>query len=142
MLQHAPLLHVARTRRATMLAEFKQLVRVVQHREGAAKAVGRGASVPSHSNGGRGREGGGGVCGREVHELLTWETYRWAAATVSTRSCHYPPSSPLAAELEVASSPLQPLKPAFPMPEHQSPVLNLSHLESLLSTGCCLLTNV
>ena len=55
MLQHAPLILMAQTRRANLRAEFTQLLRL-------------SASTPA---------GGGGAV--ELGGVLDWEGYRWAA---------------------------------------------------------------
>ena len=75
-LQHMPLVKMALTRRAMIREEFDQLCRLLER------------------HGGLGEEGA-----RELKEILTWDSYRWAAATVSTRSCHYVPTSVRAREL-------------------------------------------
>jgi hypothetical protein len=92
LLQHPPLLKMARKRRTSVRAEFSQLLRLRPHGSGSMLQL---------------RESGDGVDksgeARDViealNEVLKWEEYRWAAATVSTRSCHYVPYSPLAHEL-------------------------------------------
>jgi hypothetical protein len=77
-LQHIPLLKMARMRRAMIRQEFSQL-RGLLREDGTAGCSGSGDGEID-----------------ELSEVLSWEAYRWAAATVSTRSCHYVPTSTLA----------------------------------------------
>jgi len=115
MLQHAPLLRLAHARRAAVRAEFAQLLLLLQPAH--KTAVDTSVQHPSHaSHAGRAGDVGDGR-GMVVEDVLNWEAYRWAAATISTRSCHYVPVHPLACELQ--GEKVGTLVPVFDMLNHE-----------------------
>lgn len=85
-LQLPALVNLAHSRRAIVRSEFQQLLHLLQDVNtslGADKA-GSGQEMTLRME--------------QVGEVLTWEAYRWAAATVSTRSCHLAARHDLAVE--------------------------------------------
>ena len=85
-LQLPALVNLAHSRRAIVRSEFQQLLHLLQdvNTSLVAEKAGSGQKTSLRME--------------RVGEVLTWEAYRWAAATVSTRSCHLAARHDLAVE--------------------------------------------